>query len=148
MPKVLQVKDTSKCIGCYNCVLACAREAMGSFSPRSSAIRIRTRGGLQSRMVADICRACRHPECAAVCEQGALLVKPGGGVKFDSEKCNSCGKCVEACPVKYLRLDAEDKKPIICKQCGLCAQSCPYDVLKMEDVFEDVGPKPAKSLEH
>ncbi|MGE5398142.1 MAG: 4Fe-4S binding protein [Chitinophagales bacterium] len=121
---------------------------MGSFSPRSSAIRIRTRGGLQSKMVADVCRACRNPECAAVCEKGALQVRSGGGIKFIAEKCDACGKCAEACPVKYLRVNADTKKPIVCKQCGLCANSCPYDVLIMEDIKEDAEPRPDQSPEH
>ena len=46
MPKVLTAPAMSRCIGCYSCMLACARLNYASYSPRHAALQIRTQGGL------------------------------------------------------------------------------------------------------
>lgn len=130
--KVLKVRDIDRCIGCYSCMLACARFVFKSHSVVKSAILVRTRGGLQSKWGADICRGCLNAPCAEVCETGALVQRPGGGVIFKKGKCSRCGECVVACIVRVIRLD-EDGYPIICAQCGQCARICPQEVLAMEE---------------
>lgn len=142
------MSDTGKCIGCYNCMFACAREVMNSYSPTSSAVRIKTRGGMHTSMVADVCRACREPACAAACKEDALRPRKGGGVRFTPARCTACGKCVEACPIKYLQTDSITGKPIVCRQCGLCVKYCPHGVLKMEEVQENAQPGVHQGIEH
>ncbi|NLU49474.1 MAG: (Fe-S)-binding protein [Syntrophomonadaceae bacterium] len=134
MARLLRVGDLGKCIGCYNCMFACAREVMGSYSPLTAAIRIRTGGGYHSKMAADVCRACREPACAAACEEGALRPRKAGGVRFVSGQCTRCGKCGEACPIKYLEFNPVTGQPIVCRHCGVCANYCPHGVLTMEEV--------------
>ncbi|MDI6709753.1 MAG: 4Fe-4S dicluster domain-containing protein [Bacillota bacterium] len=136
MPKVLTVKHMARCIACYSCMLACARAVYGDYSPSHSAVQIRTRGGLQSKLAADVCIGCRDAPCAAACQAGALLPRPGGGVRFVRNKCSGCGACVEACVVRAIRLDA-DGRAIVCIQCGTCTRFCPHDVLVMEESAAD-----------
>ncbi|SHH16795.1 4Fe-4S dicluster domain-containing protein [Desulforamulus hydrothermalis] len=133
MAKILHAKYMAKCIGCYSCMLACARVTKHSFSLAKSAIQIRTAGGLQSRFLADICRGCEDPACAQACHYGALLPRAGGGVKFIPDKCIGCQDCVEACVVKTIRFDQESNKPVICIQCGTCTRFCPHRVITMEE---------------
>jgi len=133
MAKILKAPGINKCIGCYSCMLACARTIQKNFSPRVSAIRIRTRGGLQSGFVAHICAGCIDPPCAGVCPTGALLPRQGGGIRFAAEKCSKCGQCGEACVVKVIHFEGTAGKPVVCIQCGTCTRFCPHQVLVMEE---------------
>ncbi|MBB6215660.1 Fe-S-cluster-containing dehydrogenase component [Anaerosolibacter carboniphilus] len=130
--KILKAIDMSKCIGCSSCMLACARNVHGDYSPIKSAIRIQSSGGFQGRFVANICRGCIHPACAAACRTGALMQRDGGGVQLVQEKCIGCKKCISACIVQGIAFDDQKHIPIVCLQCGQCTKSCPHSVLSME----------------
>lgn len=134
MPKVLTAPAMSRCIGCYTCMLACARLNYASYSPRHAALQIRTQGGLQGRLVADICRACQEPACAEACPTHALTVRRGGGVRLHEEECIGCQACVRACPLQVIQWSAATRTPIVCRQCGLCVRYCPHGCLEMEEV--------------
>ncbi len=133
MAKILKAPGINKCIGCYSCMLACARVIRKSFSPRQSAIQIRSRGGLQSKFAAHICVGCANPPCAAICPAGALTSRPGGGVRYHQDKCTECGDCRAACVVKVIHFADDAGKPIVCIQCGTCIRFCPHQVLVMEE---------------
>jgi len=49
----------------------------------------------------------------------------------DTASCNSCGKCVEVCPVKAITM--VNGKAVIdvgkCNKCGKCAIICPNDAI-------------------
>jgi Fe-S-cluster-containing dehydrogenase component len=134
MPKVLRAVKMEQCIACMGCMLTCARVRHNSLSVERSAIRVRTAGGFQSQMLADICMGCDPPPCAAVCMSGALTPRKGGGVRFDRKACFACRKCVDACPVNVIAFDEELHTPIICVQCGACVRHCPHECLAMEYV--------------
>jgi len=132
MAKILTVVDMNKCIGCYSCMLACARTVRRSFSPSRAALQMRTAGGFQSKFVAEICRGCDHAPCSQACNCGALVVREGGGVRYYANKCIGCRDCVDACIINVLYFDDEKKQPIVCIQCGTCVEFCPHNVLAME----------------
>ena len=129
--KVVRVRDTDRCIGCYSCAFACARLVFKSHSAVKSAIQVRTRGGLQSKWGLDICRACTDAPCTEACTAGALVPRPGGGVIFKKAKCTRCLDCIEACVIRVISPDDENY-PIICIHCGNCARFCPQEVLSVE----------------
>ncbi len=131
--EVLKVVDIHRCIGCYSCMLACARTLQQSFSPARAALQIRTAGGFQSKFVAEICLGCIDAPCAQACHCGALTFREGGGVKFRPEKCMGCRLCAENCVVDVLKFDEEKNKPIPCIQCGQCVKFCPHEVIAMEE---------------
>lgn len=135
--RVLRAPNMSRCIACYSCMLACARFNYNSIAPQRAALQIRTRGGLQSSLVADICAACKVPDCAACCPTLALVKKPGGGVVFIENLCIKCRACGDACPIKYIRFDQKTGYPIMCKHCSVCVRFCPHDCLAMEEVDAD-----------
>lgn len=135
--RVLRAPNMSRCIACYSCMLACSRSNYDSVAPQRAALQIRTRGGLQSSLVADICAACKVPDCAASCPTLALSKKPGGGVVFEQAKCIKCRACGDACPIKYIRFEKKTGYPIMCKHCSICVRFCPHDCLAMEEVEAD-----------
>ncbi len=132
MAKVLHVVDMDRCIGCYSCMLACARTVRQDFSPTRASLQIRTAGGFSSKFVGEICRGCLNAPCALACRYEALLPREGGGVRFNPEKCVGCRACVEACIIDVLHFDEVRKQPLPCIQCGVCASYCPHVVLAME----------------
>jgi Fe-S-cluster-containing dehydrogenase component len=134
MPKVLRAPAMSRCIGCYSCMLACARSTQRSFTPSQSAIQVRTAGGLQGRFVADICRACADAPCAAACPSGALTPRLGGGMTYKKKLCIGCQACVEACIVDVIYWNEVEQRPILCLFCGQCARFCPHECLEMVEV--------------
>ncbi|QGT98621.1 Iron-sulfur cluster binding protein [Candidatus Syntrophocurvum alkaliphilum] len=134
MAKVLKTQEMERCIACYSCMQACAREVKKSFSLQYAAIRIKTRGGLQSKLIADICRGCTNPPCAESCSFQALVPRKGGGVKLIEDKCTGCEKCIPACPIGYIKLDPTSEKIIMCIHCGICAKYCPHEIIKLKEV--------------
>jgi MinD superfamily P-loop ATPase len=51
---------------------------------------------------------------------------------FDLEKCNSCGKCVEACYFNAIKLDDKPRlDKFACEGCGVCELVCPEKAVKM-----------------
>ena len=130
---LLRVVDMEKCIGCYECMMACSRRR-GYISISKSAITVRTHGGLERGFVVIACHGCVDedvPACARACPTGALTRRPGGGVKLDEEVCTGCGECVKACIIGAITWDSDREKPIICEHCGYCANYCPHGILKL-----------------
>jgi pyruvate formate lyase activating enzyme len=41
--------------------------------------------------------------CIGVCDNEAIYVKQGGGLKIDYSRCKNCGRCVEICPTTALK---------------------------------------------
>jgi len=67
VPKILKVKNMNKCIGCFECMIGCASLNFHSHTLTKSAIRVKTKGGLQSQFAAVICVGCSDPACAEAC---------------------------------------------------------------------------------
>ncbi|MCQ1536795.1 (Fe-S)-binding protein [Methanosarcina sp. KYL-1] len=137
MAKRLKVANPARCIGCYSCMRACARTWYNTISLKNSRINIQTKGGIETPYAQIVCHACVDPPCMRACPIGALTKRKGGGVNFNREICDGCGKCVEACLMGAIHLDVENKA-VICKHCGVCTKFCPHDVLEMIEV-EDSG---------
>jgi len=50
----------------------------------------------------------------------------------DSTSCNSCGECIQICPVDAIEFGADGKAMIDqtkCNQCGRCITICPKDAI-------------------
>ena len=115
--------DVDKCIGCGNCVRACAAEnnvPEGFFrtwieryyvedwqaknpdvdSPNGGKDgfleKNRPRG--KTFFVPKMCNQCADSPCVQVCPVGATFVTPDGVVLVDQKYCLGCSYCVQACP--------------------------------------------------
>lgn len=53
-------------------------------------------------------------------------------LKYDSEKCAGCGRCVEVCPRAVFEM--QDKRAVVtdrdlCMECGACAKNCEFGAI-------------------
>jgi formate dehydrogenase iron-sulfur subunit len=121
--------DTTKCIGCGQCVIACKQvNKLEDDMPR----RWTLNDGLSSRnwtsvvvregdkFVRKQCRHCIDPACMSVCPVGAFSKTADGAVVYDSTKCIGCRYCMMACPYGIPRYDWDKAVPYV-QKCNLCA---------------------------
>ncbi len=126
--------DTTLCIGCKTCVVAC-QEANGlpadtagidsrydaplDLSARAkNVIKLYTEGGVRS-FVKVQCMHCVDPACASACMLGALKKREFGIVSYDSTLCVGCRYCEVACPYGVPKFQWTSAAPKIVK-CELC----------------------------
>jgi formate dehydrogenase iron-sulfur subunit len=122
--------DTSVCIGCKACEVACKEwnlipqdgqvwtgesydntSELGANSWRHVAfieqekpLHVNGDGGVGLRwlMESDVCKHCTHAGCLDVCPTGSLFRTEFGTVVVQEDICNGCGYCVPACPFGVL----------------------------------------------
>ena len=123
--------DTTKCIGCRECVVACKKEnELLPDVPR----RWNLDDGLSARNWTSIidrpdgnyvrkqCRHCLEPACEASCPVGAITKTEAGPVVYDGDKCMGCRYCMMACPYGIPRYDWDQAVPYI-RKCVLCYET-------------------------
>jgi formate dehydrogenase iron-sulfur subunit len=125
--------DTTKCIGCSQCEMACKR--VNHLAPDLPRRWDRDDGlsaqnwtsiveGPKHAFVRKQCRHCLEPACASACPVGALHKTETGAVVYDTDKCMGCRYCMMACPYGIPRYDWAAAVPYI-RKCILC-----YDRIK------------------
>jgi formate dehydrogenase iron-sulfur subunit len=153
--QVSKLIDTTKCIGCKACQVACMewndlRDEIGTCTghydnphdlSESSWTLMRfaeyenPKGDLEWLIRKDGCMHCEDPGCLKACPSpGAIVQYANGIVDFHEENCIGCGFCVTGCPFDVPRISKKDKKAYKCTLCsdrvsvGLepaCVKSCP-----------------------
>jgi len=117
--------DTTKCIGCRGCQIACKQwnelKAVGTTNQGSyenpldlsptTWLTIRFREKVEGDSVSWLfsrrsCMHCTEATCIEVCPSGGLYRNQYGFVSYDRDRCIGCGYCVEFCPFNVPRLDA------------------------------------------
>ncbi len=153
--QVAKLIDTTKCIGCKACQVACMewndlRDEVGTCTghyenphdlSEDSWTLMRymeyenPKGDLEWLIRKDGCMHCEDPGCLKACPSpGAIVQYANGIVDFHEENCIGCGYCVTGCPFNIPRISKKDKKAYKCTLCsdrvavGLepaCVKSCP-----------------------
>ncbi len=126
--KAAILTDTTKCIGCHECVAACkkANKLAGDLPRRwdaddglSARIWTSVLEGPQHAQVRKQCRHCLEPACASACPVGALHKTSIGAVIYDADKCMGCRYCMMACPYGIPRYEWQAAVPYV-RKCILC----------------------------
>jgi len=138
---ILQM-DSTRCIGCYTCEVACKQEH--DYPPEPHPIRgimvgpLDCDGELMLMFQPTTCSHCDRPACVMVCPTGAMQKREDGIVFSDPELCIGCQTCAIACPFGIPQLNPASGKIAKCDGCkdrvdlGLgpvCALRCPTGAL-------------------
>src|SRR5512147_2750213 len=147
--------DTTRCIGCRSCEVACS-EANGNFVPDVKSDhaldsirdtsdkqwtvvnRFKTEKG--EVFVKRQCMHCWQPACVAACLVNAMFKTREGPVTWDGDKCMGCRFCMVSCPFDIPKAEYNSWNPRIqkCNMCyerlqqgkkPACVESCPADAL-------------------
>jgi len=145
-PRVGFFTDTSVCIGCKACEVACKEwngvpedgldfratsydntGMLGANSWRHVAFVEQARpvpsedgdggGGVRWLMSSDVCKHCTRAACLDVCPTGALFRSEFGTVVVQADVCNGCGYCVPACPFGVIDQRKDDGRAWKCTLC-------------------------------
>ena len=141
-PRMGFFTDTSVCIGCKACEVACKEwngvpedgiELTGMSYDNSVGLGADTwrhvafieqrkpvaDGQDQFRwlMASDVCKHCTHAACLDVCPTGALFRTEFGTVVVQQDVCNGCGYCVSACPYGVIDRREDDGRAWKCTLC-------------------------------
>jgi len=93
--------EQKRCVGCYECVLACKAE---HFLPPDifwNRVLIGESGKYPNvtKLIYNVrCNHCADPACVKVCPTGATQQREDGIVWVDEDKCVGCRYCMVACP--------------------------------------------------
>jgi formate dehydrogenase iron-sulfur subunit len=156
---VCKLIDTTTCIGCKACEVACVEWNDMPFSPTVFDNTYQTMpetrwnywnlilfneqqnddGTLQWLMRKNQCMHCAEPGCLEACPaDGAIVQYTNGIVDFQQDNCIGCGYCISGCPFNIPKFNSVTKRVYKCTLCadrvqeGLepaCIKSCPTGCL-------------------
>src|SRR5690554_3074507 len=157
---VAKLIDTTKCIGCKACQVACMewndlRDEIGtnvgvydnpmdltdqSWTVMRFSEYENTAGDLEWLIRKDGCMHCEDPGCLKACPApGAIVQYTNGIVDFHEENCIGCGYCITGCPFDVPRISKKDNKAYKCTLCSdrvavgqapACAKVCPTGAIE------------------
>ena len=151
------VVHPEKCVGCMQCMLACAAAHSKSLSlvaatqetPRPNP-RIHVGAGLFNEGFPNRCRHCDPAPCQAACLAGAIYRRASmGTVMINPDRCINCASCAMACPFGVIRFHEDPLGPaghaiaIKCDNCSArtargqvpaCVEICKVGALTYEEM--------------
>ena len=155
---VAKLIDTSTCIGCKACEVACQEWNSQQFTIGTFGGTYQTFPDLQHNfwnlikfnetehagqpvwlMAKYQCMHCVEPGCLAACPApGAIVQHSSGIVDFNSESCIGCGYCMTGCPFDVPKINPITQKVTKCTLCSdrvaaslepACIKACPTNCL-------------------
>jgi formate dehydrogenase iron-sulfur subunit len=156
---VAKLIDTTKCIGCKACQVACMewndlRDDIGinhgtydnptdltaqSWTVMRFSVYENPKRDLEWLIRKDGCMHCADPGCLKACPApGAIVQYANGIVDFHEENCIGCGYCITGCPFNIPRISKRDHKAYKCTLCSdrvavgrepACIKACPTGAL-------------------
>lgn len=147
--------DTTRCIGCRACEVACseehdnyvpdvdkdnALEKIRDTSDRQWTLVNRFNTDKGEVFVKKQCMHCWQPACTAACLTNAMYKTKEGPVTWNGDKCMGCRYCMVSCPFDIPKFEYHEWNPKI-QKCTLCydrllegkkpacVEACPTDAL-------------------
>ena len=134
--------DTSVCIGCKACEVACKEWNLLQGNPPVFGDGYDNTGSLDAQnwrhvkfidnvpdettvagqgkawlMMSDVCKHCQHASCMEVCPTGAIIRTEFDTVFIQPDVCNGCRDCIAACPYDVIGID--ENRGVV-QKCTLC----------------------------
>jgi tetrathionate reductase subunit B len=139
------VIDTSKCIDCKACMVACKVE--NNVSEGFWRNWIRPSWDISDSRKIEFqpgqCMQCDTPSCVAACPVDATYKQTDGLVAIDPTRCIGCGNCLTACPYNARYRDPGSRRADKCDFCEnrlkrgedpACVVTCPTKVRTFGDL--------------
>jgi formate dehydrogenase iron-sulfur subunit len=145
--------DTSICIGCKACEVACKEwNALAGDRPAFLADSFDNTGRLDAEnwrhvkfiendvlltasttagngqawlMMSDVCKHCQQASCAEVCPTNAIIRTEFDTVFIQQEVCNGCRNCISACPYGVIGFSEQTGTA---RKCTLCYDRLQHDM--------------------
>jgi len=162
----LVIADSTRCVGCRRCELACTEFNEGKAQPAMARIKVSRNYNFGPEGVAagfwegaghfgnhtvvqDTCKQCPHPvPCQMACPQGAIEVVPPENARVvNQDTCVGCRICQRACPWGMTSFDEEIQKATKCHLCNgdpECVQACPAGALQYVPWRDTTKEEPAR----
>jgi formate dehydrogenase iron-sulfur subunit len=135
--------DTSVCIGCKACEVACKewnqlpskpKGFLGDSLDNTGTLdgetwrhvkfidnvpdeTLTTGNGKAFLLMSDVCKHCTHASCMDVCPTGAIIRTEFDTVFIQQSVCNGCRECIAACPYDVIDIDPQKG---VARKCTLC----------------------------
>jgi formate dehydrogenase beta subunit len=159
LPTITKLIDTSTCIGCKACEVACQEwndlppettvqmgtyQTLPDLTPNFwNLIKFKEhedQAGMHWLMRKDQCMHCAEPGCLVACPApGAIVQYTNGIVDFQQDHCIGCGYCMTGCPFNVPKFSPNTRRVYKCTMCvdrvsvGLqpaCVKACPTSCLQ------------------
>jgi formate dehydrogenase iron-sulfur subunit len=157
--------DTTLCIGCKACEVACkewnqlpghAPKFLDGFDNTGRLDeqnwrhvqfheRATPNGGVAWSMMSDVCKHCALASCMEVCPTNAIIRTEFDTVYIQPDVCNGCRDCIAACPYDVIGFNEETGLAQKCTFCygrlqnnlvPACAKACPTESIKFGELDE------------
>jgi formate dehydrogenase iron-sulfur subunit len=137
--EVAKLIDTTTCIGCKACEVACMEWNNLTFSDTTFQNSYQTMpettfnfwnlikfneyepedsGNMMLLMRKDQCMHCEEPGCLIACPaDGAIVQYANGIVDFQQDQCIGCGYCITGCPFNIPKMSPKSQKVFKCTLC-------------------------------
>jgi Fe-S-cluster-containing dehydrogenase component len=129
--------DTTLCVGCRSCEIACSKENQLPPPPPASTAGVLDRPRRTTDRLLTVvnryqpgtgravfrkqqCMHCNEPCCASVCFVRAFTKTPEGPVLYDPDVCVGCRYCVMACPYNALAYEYDEPAAPRVMRCTMC----------------------------
>ncbi len=127
------VVHPERCVGCMQCMIACATAHSKSKELFAAVLetptpkpRIHVGVGLHGEGFPNRCRHCDPAPCLLACLPGAIFRDAGrGSVFIDPDRCINCASCAMACPFGVIRYHEDCYAPpgkAVAVKCDNCIE--------------------------
>jgi anaerobic dimethyl sulfoxide reductase subunit B (iron-sulfur subunit) len=147
--------DTTKCINCKTCEIACKDYNSGAPGQRIRRVRTFEGGEFPKVFAYNISMSCNHcedPACAKTCPAKAYTKRDGDGIVIHNpDRCIGCRYCTWVCPYGAPQYDPVSGRVMKCNLCleelvqgrnPICVNACPtraIEVAALADISRRAG---------